>query len=68
MRIADPWVRADTISMANDSLPLRKSDMFFVMVVVMLALSLPTKTTTLMAVGGGVLLWIRFRVYGGRDQ
>ena len=54
--------------MANDSLPLRKGDMLFVVAVVMLALTLPTATAKLVVVGGAVLLWIRFRVYGGRGR
>jgi hypothetical protein len=54
--------------MANESLPLRKGDMLFVVAVVMLALTLPTTTATVMAIAGAVLLWIRFYVYGGRDQ
>jgi hypothetical protein len=54
--------------MANDSLPLRKSDMFFLVVVVMCALTLPTTTSAVMAISGAVLLWIRFSVYGRRGQ
>ena len=61
-------LRADTVGMANDSLPLRKGDMFFVVVVVTLALTLPTTTARFMVIGSAVLLWIRFRVYGGRDK
>jgi hypothetical protein len=53
--------------MINDSLPFRKSDMFFVVAVVMFALTLPTTTARGMAVSSAVLLWIRFCVYGSRD-
>jgi hypothetical protein len=53
--------------MANDSLPLRKGDMLFVVAIVMLAISLPAKMATV-TVGGAVALWIRFRVYSGRDR
>ena len=61
-------LRADTLGMANDSLPLRKGDMFFVVVVVMLALTLPTTTARALVAGSAVLLWIRFRVYGDRSR
>ncbi len=54
--------------MANDSLPLRKGDMFFVVVVVMLALTLPTTTARALVAGSAILLWIRFRVYGGGSR
>jgi hypothetical protein len=54
--------------MAHDSLPLRKSDMFFVATVVMCSLALPTTTSAVMAASGAVLVWIRFCVYGGRDH
>jgi hypothetical protein len=54
--------------MVNDSLPLRKSDMLFVVMVVMCAVTSPTTTQAVMAISGAVLLWIRFCVYGGRDQ
>ena len=61
--------RADTLGMANESLPLRKGDMLFVVAVVMLALTLPTTTAkALIASGAAVLLWIRFRVYGGSSR
>ena len=53
--------------MANESLPLRKGDMLFVAAIVMVALSLPATTATV-TVGGAVALWIRFRVYSGRDR
>ena len=54
--------------MANDSLPLRKGDMIFVVAVVMLALTLPTTTAKAVVASGAILLWIRFRVYGGRSR
>jgi len=54
--------------MTNDSLPLRKGDMLFVVAVVMLAIALPTTAATATVVGVTVLLWIRFRVYGGRHR
>ena len=54
--------------MTNDSLPLRKSDMLFVVAVVMLALALPTTAATALVVGVTVLIWIRFRSYGGRHR
>ena len=49
-------------------LPFRQSDMFFVVGVVMFAVTLPTITSAVMAISSAVLLWIRFCVYGGRDQ
>jgi hypothetical protein len=54
--------------MANESLPLRKGDMLFVVAVVMLAVTLPTATAKVLVVGSAVLLWIRFRVYGGHSR
>jgi hypothetical protein len=54
--------------MANDSFPLRKTDMLFVVAVVLLGLTLPSTTARVMAVGGAVVVWIRLRVYRGRDQ
>jgi hypothetical protein len=55
-------------SMTNDSLPLRKGDMLFVVAVVMLALALPTTAATAMVAGVAIMLWIRFRIYGGRNR
>jgi hypothetical protein len=54
--------------MTNDSLPLRKGDMLFVVAVVMLALALPTTAASAMVAGVAIMLWIRFRIYGGRNR
>jgi hypothetical protein len=54
--------------MQGESWPLRKGDMLFVVAVVMLAFALPSRAATAVLVAGAVLVWIRFRVYGSRDQ
>ena len=53
--------------MTPESWPLRKTDMLFVVAVVMLVFALPSTAAMLLA-GGALLVWIRFRVYGGRDR
>jgi hypothetical protein len=53
--------------MPHEPWPLRKSDMLFVLVVVVFALALPVPAAAVLTVGA-VLTWIRFRVFGGRDQ
>jgi hypothetical protein len=42
--------------------------MVFVVAVVMLAFALPSTAATAVLVAGAILVWIRFRVYGSRDQ
>ena len=52
--------------MPQEPWPLRKSDMVFVLAVVMLVFTVPAPAAAVLAVGA-ILAWIRFRVFG-RDQ
>jgi hypothetical protein len=52
---------------ADDSLPLRKSDVLFVVAVVMFVLTVPSREVAAVLVGGAVVAWIRFGVFGSRD-
>jgi hypothetical protein len=66
-----------TLNVRNDSWPFRRSDAFFVVAVVMLALADPGKAWSLgipsTAVKFGIVIavvsaWIRFRVFGDTER